>query len=167
MNLRGLSFKVFHMPVVPVYVEGKTKFDMPERLARAGFKVTPVGDAYLVLENQYLLAFDHKEMGIDVGVRKVKGKFKVMHRSGPKEEIARTEATTKILDLLDQINDASNGTRYSLASTTFVPNPRNANIWFAWIVTEHQRKILALHLNTIEVEWDLPFSHNIKTHEDE
>lgn len=157
-STKGLPFLAFQMPVTPLFKDLGAQID-PSKLERAGFKVTRVGDGYLVLEDQYIFAFDHKKLGIDSGVRKVKGGFKIAKLSGPKREIAATEANDKIIELLEQVNGRSHQ-RYALASTKFVPNPRNPNLWLAWIVNERQRKALDLTLRTIEVDWGLPFSLN-------
>lgn len=155
-TLKGLPFAAFKMPVTPLFKDLGAQIE-PERLDRAGFDVTRVGDGYLVLEDQFMIAFDHKELGIDSGVRKVKGGFKIAKLSGPKREIAATEANDKLIELIEQVNRRS-AVRYALASTKFVPNPRNPKVWLAWIVTENQRKALAQTLRTVEVDWGLPFS---------
>ena len=157
-SLKGLPFTAFHMPITPLFKDIGVQID-PSKLERAGFKVTRVGDGYIVLENQSMIAFDHKELGIDSGVRKTKRGYKIAKLSGPKRELAHTAANDKLIELIETINSRSH-VRYSLASSQFVPNPRNPKMWLAWIVTDAQRKALAQTLNTIEVEWGLPFSLN-------
>lgn len=155
-TLKGMPFTAFRLPITPLFKDIGAQID-PGKLSRAGFEVTRVGDGYIVLENQSLIAFDHKELGIDSGVRKVKGGFKIAKLTGPKREIAHDESNDKLIQLIEMIN-AKSHIRYALASSKFIPNPRNPKMWLAWIVTDAQRKALAQTLNTIEVDWGLPFS---------
>lgn len=157
-SLRGLPFTAFQIPVAPLFADIGAQID-PSKLERAGFDVTRVGDGYIVLEQQYLIAFDHKALGIDSGVRKVKGGYRIVKLSGPKRELAKEEANDKLIELIETVNARSH-VRYALASTKFVPNPKNPSMWLAWIVTEKQRTAMMQMLRTIEVDWGLPFSLN-------
>lgn len=157
-SLRGLPFKAFRMPIIPDFQDVGLQIDIEQKLKRLGFKVKMLGDAFPVIEDQFLIAFDHKQMEIDSGVRKNKaGNFVVVRRTGPKEKIAANEATDKLLAVLESINEKSHE-RYALGSTMFIPNPRNSKLWLAWVVRENQRKGLAQMTSTVEAGWGLPMS---------
>jgi hypothetical protein len=157
-SLRGLPFKAFRMPIIPNFQDIGLQIDIESKLKLLGFKVKMLSDAFPVIEDQFLIAFDHKQMEIDSGVRKDKdGNFRVMRKTGPKEKIAANEATDKLLAVLESINEKSHE-RYALGSTMFIPNPRNPKLWLAWVVRENQRKGLAQMTSTIEAGWGLPMS---------
>ena len=146
------------MPIVPDFKDMGMQIDPTKTLKALRFKVTMLADAFPVLENQFLIAFDHKALGLDSGVRKDKeGNFRVAKRTGPKLEIAANEATDKLIELLEGINEMGTE-RYALASTTFIPNPRNPKLWLAWVITENQRKGLARMTTSVEMGWGLPSS---------
>lgn len=156
-SLKGLPFKAFRMPIVPEFKDMGLQIE-PEKLKKLHFKVTMLSDAFPVIEDQFLIAFDHKQLGLDSGVRKNKqGNFVVVRKTGPKEQIAHNEATDQLLNLLDSINEKSHE-RYALGSSMFIPNPRNPKLWLAWVVTENQRKGVAAMTSTVEVNWGLPMS---------
>lgn len=156
MSLKGLPYKAFRMPIVPDFKDMGLQIDPAQKLRSLGFKVTVLSDAFVVLEEQFLIAFDHKQMGIDSGVRKSKeGNFVVVRKTRPKEEIAENASTDKLVDLIDRINEKSHE-KYALASRTFIPNPRNPRMWLAWVVRENQRKGIAQLASTVEAGWGLP-----------
>lgn len=157
-TLKGLPFAAVRMPIVPDFKDMGLQIDPEKKLKALGFKVTILSDAFVVLEDQFLLAFDHKQLGIDTGVRKDKaGNFRVMRKTGPKETLEHNETTDKLLEFLDIINEKSHE-RYALGSTVFVPNPRNSKLWLAWVVRENQRKGIAQMASTVEAGWGLPLS---------
>lgn len=156
--LKGMPFKAFHMPIVPEFKDMGLQIDPERRLKSLGFKVTMLSDAFPILEDQFLIAFDHKMLGLDSGVRKNKeGKFVVVRKTGPKEQLAANEATDKLLELLEHINERGHE-RYALGSSMFVPNPRNPKLWLAWVIKENQRKGLVQMTSTVEIGWGLPMS---------
>lgn len=154
-TLRGMPFKALSLPVAPLFKDLSAQIE-PARLSRAGFDVTQVGDGYLVLEDQFLIAFDYRDQGMESGVRKVKGGFRAVRHTGPARTRHKDSAIDKLREILDKLN-ARSSVKYALASMKFVPNPRNPKLWLAWIVTEHQRTQLAQTLRTVEVDWGLPF----------
>ncbi|MNQ23842.1 hypothetical protein D3C85_370190 [compost metagenome] len=157
-SLKGLPFKALRMPIVPDFKDMGMQIDPEKKLKQLGFKVTMLGDAFPMLEDQFLIAFDHKQLGIDSGVRKDKGgNFVVVRKTGPKERLEHNAATDKLMELLDSINEKSHE-RYALGSTMFVPNPRNSKLWLAWVVRENQRKGIALMTSTVEAGWGLPLT---------
>lgn len=155
-TLGTLPFKALKLPVVPLFKDLSAAID-PSGLERSGFKVTRVGDGYQVLEDQYIIAFDHAELGMRTGVRKVKGGFKVSQKNSVQRAADDQQHQDKLLDLIDKINERSH-IKYALASAKLVPNPRNSKIWLAWIVSKTQRKNLEQVLRTVEIDWGLPFS---------
>lgn len=157
-SLKGQPFKAFHMPIVPDFKDMGLQIDPEKKLKSLGFKVTVLSDAFVILEDQFIIAFDHKQMGIDSGVRKDKsGNFVVVRKTLPKEQLAANEATDKLLELLENINEKSHE-RYALGSTTFIPNPKNPKLWLAWVVRENQRKGIAKMASTVEAGWGLPMT---------
>jgi hypothetical protein len=157
-SLKGLPFAALRMPIVPDFKDMGLQIEPEKKLKSLGFKVTVLSDAFVVLEDQFLLAFDHKQLEIDTGVRKNKaGNFVVVRKTGPKETLEHNETTDKLLRFLDSIN-AKSSERYALGSTVFVPNPRNSKLWLAWVVRENQRKGIAQMATTVEAGWGLPLS---------
>jgi len=157
-SLKGLPFAALRMPIVPDFKDMGLQIEPEKKLKSLGFKVTVLSDAFVVLEDQFLLAFDHKQLDIDTGVRKNKaGAFVVVRKTGPKETLEHNETTDKLLKFIDSINEKSHE-RYALGSTVFVPNPRNSKLWLAWVVRENQRKGIAQMASTVEAGWGLPLS---------
>lgn len=155
-QLRGLDFKAFKMPVTPLFKDLSAQIE-PERLSRAHFKVTKVGDGYILLEDQYIITFDFKALGIESNFKKTKGGFKPIRRVGGAAAQHNENRINKLLDVIDQINSRS-AIKYVLASEKYIPNPRAKELWMAWIVTEAQHRILQQVLRTTEVDWGLPFA---------
>mgnify|MGYP001071290274 CR=1 FL=1 len=153
-SLNGQPFAAILMPITPIYEDLSAQID-PGVLERSGLKVTRVGDGYIVLENQALLVFDIASMGWDTGL--TVGTGKVVRLTGPKKEARSAEMLDSINDVLETVNKKSS-TKYVLASSMLIPNPRNAKQWMAWVVTNTQRKQLEQVLRTVEVRWGLPFS---------
>lgn len=155
-QLRGLDFRAFKMPVTPLFKDLSAQIE-PERLTRAHFKVTQVGDGYILLEDQYIITFDFKALGIESNFKKTKGGFKPIRRVGGAAVQHNENRINKLLDVIDQINSRS-AIKYVLASEKYIPNPRAKELWMAWIVTEAQHRILQQVLRTTEVDWGLPFA---------
>ena len=156
-STKGLPFVAFRIPVSVLFADLGAHIE-PQKLERAGFDVTLVGDNYTILEDQYLLAFDWKELGMDSGYRRLAdGSIKIARKTGPKQNQHDVEANDKIMELLEGVNKKS-GVKFAMASGKFVPNPRNPKLWLAWIVTEGQRGQLARAFRTTEVTWGLPFN---------
>lgn len=159
MRLNGVPFKAFKMPITPLFEDMSAQFE-PERLERAGMDVTRIGDGYIVLENQVLLAFDHDAMGWKSGMKNVGGQTKILRLTGPKAERRGHEMEDDINNVLETINKQSS-TKYALASKQLLPNPRNAKIWLAWVVPAAHRRSLEQALRTFEVSWGLPFNMDL------
>lgn len=157
-SLKGLPYAALKMPIVPDFKDMGLQIDPEKKLKALGFKVTILSDAFVILEDQFLIAFDHKQLGVDTGVRKDKaGNFRVARKTGPKETLEHNETTNKLLAFIDKLNEKGHE-RYALGSTVFVPNPRNPKLWLAWIVRENQRKGIAQMASTVEAGWGLPLS---------
>lgn len=154
--LKGLPFKAFRMPITPLYEDIAAQID-PGIIERAGFDVTRVGDGYLVLEEQNIIAFDYEAMGWKSGFSTNSKGTKVVRLTGPQRTADSAAKVDAINDVLDKVNKKTN-TKYVLASTMLLPNPRNPKIWLAWIVTTAQRRHIEQALKTTEVQWGLPFS---------
>ena len=163
-SLGGKLFSAFEMPVVPLFADMAVQID-PSVLTRIGIKVTQIGDGFTVLDRQMLLAFDHKAMGWKSNLRISASGSKTIHMSAPKSVIKGNSQVDDIREVLDQIN-AKSSTKYDLASTMFVANPRSPAIWLAWIIPANQRQRMQQEMKTTEVQWDLPFSRKYTSDED-
>lgn len=155
-DLKGFPFKAFRIPITPLYEDVAAQID-PGIIERAGFDVTRVGDGYLVLENQNIIAFDYEAMGWESGFSNTIKGTKVIQLTGPQRVAYGQAKVDSINSVLDTIN-AKSSVKFVLASTLLIPNPRNPKIWLAWIVSTSQRRHLEQALKTTEVVWGLPFA---------
>lgn len=163
-SLGGKMFTAFEMPVVPLFADMSVQID-PAVLTRVGMKVTQIGDAFLVLDRQMLLAFDHKAMGWKSKLRTTATGTRAIYLTGPKAAARSAEQVDDVNEVLQQIN-AKSSTQYELGSTIFIANPRAPSMWLAWIMPAAQRKRMQNEMRTTEVQWDLPFSRHYNVDED-
>lgn len=137
----GTPFKAFYYPVVPIFKD----FDAsrsPAKLERAGFTVSKIGSHFMVLENQLLLCVDKHALE-SLYTKTVKG-----------------HTTKEIFGLyMQEVLDAINSRfpkKYALASYHVVPHPKNPNLGFVWLISEHARVALSQSLHSTQVDWDIP-----------
>lgn len=149
----GAPFTAITYPVVPLFDDINAMKD-PGKLERAGFTVTPIGDHFIVLENQYLLCLDLSKMEVDSSIRMSRDnqKIKTVNNSG-----ALMEAIEQVLEIVNRRAPK----KFAIASQTIVRNPHNPGIALVWIMTEHSRQMLEKTLRTRRVDWDIP-RHNIQ-----
>ena len=146
-------FQAIYFPVVPVF-EDISVYKNPSRLTNAGIRVTPIGDHFIVLENQLLLCVDLDKIGVKASLRDTGERMKTVNNSHDLED--------KISSIIESINEAAvhNGQRFALASDRVVRNPKNPRIALVWLIDERARKKLANVLNSIRVQWSIPFTGN-------
>lgn len=148
----GAPFTALMHPVVPLFDDINAMKD-PGKLERAGFKVTPVGDHFIVLEQQTLLCMDLERMGIAASLRPSRDKTKLKSVNNSSELM---EAIEEVLEIVNRRAPK----KFAIASQTIVRNPHNPKIVLVWIMTEHSRKMLESTLRTRRVDWDIP-RHNM------
>lgn len=151
----GKPFNAIAHPVVPLFDDINAMKD-PGKLERAGFKVTPVGDHFIVLENQMLLCLDLERMGIAASLRPSRDKTKLKSVNNSSELM---EAIEEVLEVVNRRAPQ----KFAIASQTIVRNPHNPKIVLVWIMTEHSRKMLEASLRTRRVDWDIPRHNNAPT----
>lgn len=145
-------FTAIYYPVIPLFKDIDASRS-PEKLERAGLTVSKVGSHFLVLENQLLLCLNLKELDIKGSLRLTRdGKMKSVKNSHELDD-----ALSKIMT---EIN-ARFPKKYALASHTIVRNPKNPDVAFAWLISEHARRTLTQVLHTTQVDWDIP-RHNMQ-----
>jgi hypothetical protein len=149
----GKPFNAIAHPVVPLFDDINAMKD-PGKLERAGFKVTPVGDHFIVLENQMLLCMDLERMHIPQSLRPSKDKTKLKSVNNSSELM---DAIEEVLEIINRRAPQ----KFALASQTIVRNPHNPKIVLVWIMTEHSRKMLESSLRTRRVDWDIPRHNNV------
>lgn len=149
----GKPFNAIAHPVVPLFDDINAMKD-PGKLERAGFKVTPVGDHFIVLEQQMLLCLDLERMHIPQSLRPSKDKTKLKSVNNSSELM---EAIDEVLEIINRRAPQ----KFALASQTIVRNPHNPKIVLVWIMTEHSRKMLESSLRTRRVDWDIPRHNNV------
>ncbi len=148
------AFSAIRFPVVPLFTDW-TAHNQPQRLLNVGIRVTPVGDSFMVLEDQYLLVLDSEKLGFGSGFRTGRdGKQKSVNSRG---NTRADERSIKIMEILAEINKRS-AVQYTVASDKLVANPRNPKLLLLWIVPEKVRRLLEQTLRTTQVDWDIP--HN-------
>ncbi|MFA7287172.1 MAG: hypothetical protein WC052_05920 [Patescibacteria group bacterium] len=148
----GAPFTAIAHPVVPLFDDINAMKD-PGKLERAGFKVTPVGDHFIVLDNQMLLCMDLERMGVSASLRPSRDKTKLKSVNNSSELM---DAIEEVLEIVNRRAPK----KFAIASQTIVRNPHNPKIVLVWIMTEHSRKMLEASLRTRRVDWDIP-RHNI------
>lgn len=158
-SLGGARFKAFTMPIVPAFKDINASINI-NVLTRAGFNVDRIGDGFIVLKDQYLIAVDRKEFDMKSGFKKVKDGVRISNFNNAERHRESVKNQDKIIELLGKINQRSN-TKYALASYMVLANPKNPSIWLFWIVTATQRKSLETALRTVEVSWGLPFTYDL------
>ncbi len=162
---KGEVFSVVEMPIVPLFANMATNIN-PEPLRRAGVKVTQIGDGFMVLEKQTLLAFDRDAMGWKSGLKKTRaGTTKSVHFTADRLSKTSSDQSMDLFKVLERINERS-AVPYDLASATFVANPRNPKMWFAWIMPRSQVRRMRFGVENTGVEWDFPFSMKFSQDED-
>lgn len=149
----GKPFNAIAHPVVPLFDDINAMKD-PGKLERAGFKVTPVGDHFIVLENQMLLCMDLERMHIPQSLRPSRDKTKLKSVNNSSELM---DAIEEVLEIINRRAPQ----KFAIASTTIVRNPHNPKIVLVWIMTEHSRKMLESSLRTRRVDWDIPRHNNV------
>ena len=148
-----VPFEVIYFPVVPLFDDAMGASN--KRLINAGLDVTYVGDHFPVLENQLLLCLDLDKLGIKEAFKKVgnheEARLKTVNN--------KDETLMRINHIIGDINGIAerNGQRFALASDRIVRNPKNPRIALAWLLDERIRKKLASVLNSVRVDWDIPY----------
>jgi len=157
-SLRGKMFKMIQMPVVP-FVTSNFHVLTPKFLRRTGLKYEIVDESsFVVLKDQYLLAFDaikateYKGRKSGKAALNVKG-LKARQRS-TKHKTMQEEF---VLDVIEQINEVSDED-YVLVSSKFQGNPSNGNIALAWIMPRRIYSMFERNANMANLSWGLPWS---------
>lgn len=156
-SLSGKLFQAFRCPVVPLFSDMSVHLD-PKKVELLDLDIDVMEDNFMVIKDQMVIAFDHKRMEWFSGFKKDgKGNVRVQRIRGQRLNKEDNKISNDILEVIEQINKRSS-TRYSLASTNLVPNPRNANMWMAWVIPEKTHQRLLSVLSTTEIKWGLPFN---------
>lgn len=146
-------FSVIQYPVVPLFADFTAGMDNG-KLEHAGFKVSRVGEHYIVLEDQYLLVLDTEKLGIKSAMRTDrKGRLKSVKNSDDLHD--PSSPSFVINEVLELINGPSN-TKYVVGSSVPIKNPRNPKHILVWIVSQKARNALDRVLRSAEVKWDIP-----------
>lgn len=161
----GQMFDIIKMPVVPLFESMALNIN-PAPLRRAGIKVTQIGDGFMVLEDQHLLAFDRTKVGWESSLKKRGGvTYGPRRLSGPKQEESNFNQMMTIHQIVDELN-ARSGQQFVLASSSFIANPRNRNMMYAWLMPKQQESRLRFTAASMKVRWDFPFSRDFNVDED-
>ncbi len=135
-------FAVVESGVVPLFEDFNLLSDKVLKIV--GFRYERVADSFVILKNQKLLAADIPKLTEMFGEGRGKNKIDVI-------KIIR--------DIVDSINKNSE-VKYELMSSSLTPNPRNANIKFAWLIPAKQLKDMTRLGRTVRLQsWSLPHRH--------
>lgn len=149
-------FAIIEFPIVPQFVDFTAGSE--GKLERAGFKVTQVGEHYIVLEDQHLLVLDIDRLGIkSSGIKAGRGgKLKTVKG----DDTSPNSLWNVAGRILAEINKRSS-IHYVVASNVAKRNPRNPKLALVWIIPEKARIDLSRSLRTTEVNWDIPTIANV------
>jgi hypothetical protein len=135
-------FAVIESGVVPLFEDFNLLSDKVLKIV--GFRYERIADSFVILKNQKLLAADIPKLTEMFGEGRGKTKIDVI-------KIIR--------DIVDSINKNSE-VKYELMSNSLTPNPRNANIKFAWLIPAKQLKDMTRLGRTVRLQsWSLPHRH--------
>jgi hypothetical protein len=152
-SLKGRQFQIVKMPVVPF-----TDFRLmtPKFLRKTGLDFQYVASSYVVIENQDLLAFD---LG---AATEYKGRTVALKQQGLKsrKRAAKHKDMTNnfVIEVINRINELTDGEEYTLVSSHFEHHPHNARIAFAWIMPVRTFRIFERNGNLSSFEWGFPWS---------
>lgn len=151
-SLRNRAFSLVRAPIVPL---GDTRLSVPKVVSKMGIPFTLVSSAFLIFENQLLLAFD-----VPIASGGVKAQTRTT-RLADKRKQKITENIHAFLDkVLEAINDAS-PQHLTLASLHYEFHPKNANIAFVWLVPSALYKVMDRTITTKNMRWGFPLSSNV------
>lgn len=157
-SLRGKLFKIVQMPVVPI-TTSDFHILTPKFLRRTGIKFDVVDEtSFVVLENQYLLAFDNIKATEYKGRKTGKAALNIKGlKARKRSDKHKTLQEDFVLDVIDRINEVSDED-YVLVSSKFPGNPVNGNISLAWIMPRRIYAMFERNANMAKLSWGLPWS---------
>ena len=147
-SLRGKLFSVVRMPIVPYM---SFKLTAPSFLRKTDIEFNQIAESFVVFEDQYLLAFDYSK--IATHGREAEGKRKKKKLTSDDHK----SVEDFIIQVIEEIN-ASSPQKFTLASTKYVQNPKNAKIFFAWLLPKYQHDRFANNGSMMKASWGFPWS---------
>lgn len=149
-SLRGRMFSLVQMPVVPFM---DFKLMTPKFLRTSGIDFQFIAESFIVLEDQYLLAFDNDSVKEFQAEKKHKKTSSVN-----KKKVQRRNAQEDfVIEILERINKTANE-EYTLVTSHFEHHPTNGRIVFAWIMPVRTHRIFARNGDMQDALWGFPWS---------
>lgn len=155
-SLQGKLFTAVQLPVVP-YIDYSLL--SPKFLRTTGVPFQNIANSFIVLEEQYLLAFDfvHATTNDEGSRRAVSLKATKSTLNARKRASEQTQMQENfILSVLDRLN-ASAQEEYTLMSSHFEHHPNNGRIAFAWIVPKRVQRMFARKGDLSDAAWGFPW----------
>lgn len=141
-------FAVLTSGVVPLFEDFNVTTD--KMLKLVGFSYERVGDSFVILKNQHLLALDVNKITEMAQAAETDAAGK------PKKKKVAVDLPKVIADLLTTVNRTSRE-KYALMSDKLIRNPKNGDIAFAWLIKEEQLRMLSRLARTTRLQsWDVP-----------
>lgn len=156
-TLGGKAFTLVELPIVP-YAD----FTLltPKFLRTTGLDFDYLAESFVVINKQYLLAFDYVAATTDSsGTRKSATLKKASSTLNARKRTAQHTSLQEefVIGVLDIINKKA-GEEYTLMSSHFEHHPNNGRIAFAWIVPKRIQRMFARQGDLSNAEWGFPWN---------